>query len=132
VGKAKISEIVLPQTDDPNYVSLETVLEHVLGSARHYMRWMCEKLGLLDPTIRRAPELDVIEAEVEGYLAHLIDRWRLPLSEIEEERFDKPEYPSAWGTRYCVDAMLEHAVMHPILHRIQLQELLEEQSLARC
>jgi hypothetical protein len=93
------------------------------------MVWMCEKLELPDPEIRPTPELDVIEVEAESYLAHLIDRWRLPLSEIEEERFDKPEYLSAWGTKYCVDSMLEHAVMHPILHRVQLQELLEEQSL---
>ena len=101
---------------------------HVLGAARHYMRWMCEKLELPDPEIKSTPGLDTIEAEAERYLDHLIDRWRLPLSEIEEERFNKPEYASAWGTRYCIDAMLEHAVVHPILHRVQIEELLEEQA----
>ena len=89
---------------------------------------MCEQLELPDPQIGRTPELHVIQAEAEGYLVHLIDRWRSPLAEIEVERFSRPEYPSAWGTKYCIDAMLEHAVVHPILHRVQLQELLEEQS----
>ena len=126
--KAKASEIGLPETDDPSYVSLETLLGHVLGAARHYIRWMCEKLELPDPEIRKTPELDAIEDEAEGYLGHLIDRWRSPLADVEEKRFHRPEYPSAWRTRYCIDAMLEHAVVHPILHRVQLQELLEEQS----
>lgn len=127
--QAKASEITLPETDHPGYVSLEALLRHVLGSARHYMAWMCEKLELPDPEIRPTPEPDVIEAEADDYLSHLIDRWRTPLSEIEEERFDKPEYVSGWGTRYCIDSMLEHAVMHPILHRVQLLDLLGEQSL---
>lgn len=125
--KAKVSKIVLPQTDDPNYVSMETLLRHVLGAAGSYMIWMCEKLGLPDPEIKPPPKLEIIEAEAEPYLTHLISQWQMPLAEVEEERFHKPEYPSNWGTRYCVDAMLEHAVMHPILHRVQLQELLEEQ-----
>jgi uncharacterized damage-inducible protein DinB len=127
--RAKVAEIALPKTDDSNYVSMETLLKHVLRAAGNYMVWTCEKLELPDPEIKPTPAIDVIEAEAESYVAHLIDRWRLPLAEIEEERFDQPEYVSAWGTRYCVDAMLEHAVMHPILHRVQLEELLEEQSL---
>jgi hypothetical protein len=125
--QAKATEIALPQTDDPNYVSLDMLLRHVLRAARNYMVWMCKNLALPDPEINSAPALDVIEAEAESYLAHLIHQWRLPLAEVEEELFHRPEYPSSWGTKYCIDAMLEHAVMHPILHRVQLEELLEEQ-----
>jgi uncharacterized damage-inducible protein DinB len=128
--QAKAVNITLPQTDDPNYVSLEMLLSHVLRAARSYMVWMCEKLALPNPDINPPPQVEVIETEAGSYLTHLIDRWRLPLVEVEEERFHKPEYPSNWGTRYCVDAMLEHAVMHAILHRVQLEELLEEQDLA--
>lgn len=124
--KAKAANIVLPETDDPSYVSMETLLRHVLGAARSYMVWMCEKLELPDPEIKPPPALEVIEAEAGNYLAHLINQWRMPLAEVDEERFNK-EYLSRWGVRYCVDAMLEHAVMHPILHRVQLEELVEEQ-----
>jgi hypothetical protein len=40
------------------------------------------------------------------------------------EEFSKPVYSSRWGVNYCVDAMLEHAVMHPERHRFQLLELM--------
>ena len=125
--QAQAAGLALPETDDPNYVSLETLLHHVLGAARSYMVWMCNKLALPDPAINPPPPLEVIEDEAAGYLAHLIDRWQLPLAEVGEDQFDRPEYLSNWGTLYCVEAMLEHAVMHAILHRVQLEELLAEQ-----
>ena len=125
---AKAAAIQLPETEDPSYVSMETLLHHLLSAGRSYMVWMCKVLDLPDPQIRETPQAEVIEAEAEGYLAYLIERWRLPLAEVDEDRFWRPEYPSNWGVRYCVDAMLEHAVMHAIQHRVQLEELLEEQS----
>ncbi len=123
---AKAAEVVLPKSENPAYVSLEALLKHVLGCGRHYMVWICEMLELPDPEIKLPPEVDAIEAEAESYLEHLFQQWRTPLAEVSEERFYKPEYTSGWGFNYCIDAMLEHAVMHPILHRFQLEELMEE------
>lgn len=121
--QAHLLEVSLPETEDPDYRSMETLLLHVLRSARGYMMWMCEQLGLPDPKIDPPPTED-IEERVEDYIEHLLDRWRTPLSEIEEDLFARPEYVSTWGIRYCIDAMLEHAVMHPIRHLFQLMELM--------
>ena len=128
--QAKAANIELPETDDPNYVSLEQLLRHVLSAARSYMVWMCEVLSLPDPDIDPPPPLEHVAAEAEAYLSHLAARWRLPLAEVDEKRFEDAVYPSNWGVLYCVDAMLEHAVMHPILHQEQLESLLEEQGQA--
>ncbi len=126
--QAKAIDLVLPETDDPSYVSLEKLLSHVLRADRGYIVWICTQLGLPDPEIELAPELVNIDAQAESYIEHLIERWRMPLADVDEKHFHMKEYESNWGVRYCIDAMLEHAVMHPILHRVQLQELLEEQS----
>jgi hypothetical protein len=114
----------LPRTEDPDYASPEALLAHVLGAARGYMRWMCEVLGLGDPGIEPVPGTGRIGAEADRYLAHVLEAWRAPLAGVPEERFYEPEYPSRWKVKYCVDAMLEHAVMHPIRHRFQLVELM--------
>ena len=45
---------------------------------------------------------------------------------IGDDRLETPEYPSRWQTRYCIDSMLEHAVMHPIRHAFQLEELMHQ------
>jgi hypothetical protein len=121
---ARAAGLRLPEVDDPAYVSLDALLLHVLRAARHYMIWCCEQLQLPDPGIDPAPRVETIEADADGFLAHLLERWASPLAEVPESVFEPQTYPAAWGTPYCVDAMLEHAVMHPLRHERQLQELL--------
>ncbi len=121
---AQAATLELPETDDPDYASLETLLRHVLGCAAGYLVWICEQLELPDPEVRPVPEVDVVEEQAEGYLDHVLRKWREPLAGVPEERFYEPDYESRWGPRYCIDAMLEHAVMHPIRHRFQLEELM--------
>ena len=122
--RAKAADIELPKTQNENYESLETLLRHVLRSAGNYMVWMCEQLGLPDPGIRPAPEPATVEAEAEAYLEHVLERWRLPLAQVPEEKFEDTAYIYYWDIGYTVDALLEHAVMHPIRHTFQLKELL--------
>ena len=127
--QAKAANIKLPETDDENYQSLETLLQHILGAAGSYMVWICSKLELPNPGFRPVPDADKIEVEVQGYLEHLLDRWRLPLVHIDDEQLVFPEYESNGGTHHhCIDIMLQHAVMHPIRHEFQLRELMERQA----
>ena len=121
---AKERRLVLTATDDPDYASMESLLVHVLACARGYMQWICAKLELPDPDIEACPAAVTIEAAADDYVEHVLERWRQPLREIAEDRFGET-FDSAWGQPYCLDAMLEHAVMHPIRHTFQLEELLE-------
>ncbi len=125
--EAKRLNIKLPVTEDEYYKSLNTLLFHILRSARNYMIWNCEKLGLPDPGIKNPPEPEAVEAKADEYLSHLLEKWKTPLAETEEEKFHTPVYTSRWGVDYCIDAMLEHAVMHPIRHEFQLRNLIMEQ-----
>lgn len=125
--EAKAAKITLPKTSDKDYESLETLLHHHLRAARGYMVWMCKQLELVDPAIQDPPNVATIETEAESYLEHLLERWRLPLLNVPEEKFGPETYLSNWGVPHTIDSMLEHAVMHPIRHMFQLRELLEQQ-----
>ena len=125
-NQAQAASVVLPKTADPAYASLETLLHHVLRAARGYMTWMCEVLELPDPEIRTPPEPAALAAEADSYMEHVLEKWRMPLRDVGDDRIYTPEYPSRWQTRYCIDAMLEHAVMHPIRHAFQLEELMRD------
>jgi hypothetical protein len=85
---------------------------------------MCEKLGLPDPDVEPAPPAERVEDEAERYLELLLMRWRVPLQDVEPARFSE-QYTTRWGDTLSIDGMLEHAVMHPVRHRFQLEELLE-------
>jgi uncharacterized damage-inducible protein DinB len=123
---AKAAQVRLPSTQDPNYASLESLLHHALRAAGGYMTWLCEKLGLPDPGIDPAPEASRVEQEADSYIEHLLERWRLPLANVEEARF-QTTHKSRWGEDMSLEGMLEHAVMHPLRHRFQLEELMEAQ-----
>jgi hypothetical protein len=116
--------VVLPATSDPSYASLDMLAHHVLGASRHYVVWTCETLNLNPPRIHPAPQPAEMPAEAERYLEHVLDGWRASLRDITDDQLETPEFPSAWKTRYSIDAMLEHAVMHPVRHTFQLEELM--------
>ena len=125
--QAQAAGVKLPETDDENYRSLETLLEHILRSAKKYMVGIYENLRLPDPSINPVPETSRITAEAAGYLEHVLERWRLPLAGVSDERLEPPPELYEPGMPYWIDAMLEHAVMHPIRHEFQLKELLQKQ-----
>ena len=119
----------LPATDDPDGGSLHALLHHIFRASRGYMTWLCETLGLPDPGIEKAPPPDVVEREADRHLEHLLERWRAPLAGLAEERF-QPIFKARWGADISGESMLEHAVVHPMRHRFQLQELMEAQTTA--
>lgn len=121
---AKAARVALPATADPSYASLDALGHHVLRASRGYVVWICEMLKLPDPEIRPAPDMTVVAEEAESYLEHLLERWREALRDVGDEQLETPEYRSRWQTLYSIDAMLEHAVMHPIRHTFQLEELM--------
>jgi uncharacterized damage-inducible protein DinB len=124
--QAALAGLSLPATSDPNYASLASLLHHVFRASRGYMTWLCEKLALPDPGIDPAPEASAVEREADRYLEHLLESWRKPLAEVEEERFQQI-FKTRWGEDMSCEGMLEHAVMHPVRHRFQLEELMEAQ-----
>lgn len=47
-------------------------------------------------------------------------RWSMPESEIEKVTMGTP-----WGTTYTLEQMLEHAIVHILRHRRQIERLLK-------
>jgi len=124
--QAKEKNIKLPETTDTDYESLETILFHVFRASRGYINWICDKLDLPDPGIDSPPALEEIEQKADSYLEYLVEKWREPLKELDEKVFYDKAYLARWGVEYCIDAMLEHAVMHPVRHEFQLSNLIAD------
>jgi hypothetical protein len=125
--QAKQINLKLPETEDEDYLSLESLLFHVLRASRGYIVWICNKLNLPDPAIDPPPALDEIQIKAPGYVNYLIEKWSLPLVNVPEDLFGGTSYKSNWGDDFCLESMLEHAVLHPIRHQFQLENLIKKQ-----
>ncbi len=123
--KGKALGILVPQTEDPNYESWESILFHVLRASRGYLTWIAEKLELPEPQVGTPPELETINNHADEFLDHLLHVWSKTFVAVPEEKFDSV-FKSRWDIDYCLDGMLEHAVMHPIRHAFQIEEWIQE------
>jgi hypothetical protein len=122
--EAKAAGVTVPEPKGNDYSSLETLLIHVLNWGQKNFCWICENLDVDVPDFKPVPSPENIEAEVESYFAHLKQLWRTPLTEVRGKEFYFKTYTSYWRTEYCMDAMMEHLVLHPMRHRLQLLQLL--------
>ena len=125
---ARARNVSLARTRYPAATSLEDILVHVLHWARDYLVWCCEKLKLPDPECAAVPGAAVVSEESDSYVSHLLARWRQPFREVEDESFYEPQYRTRWGSTLPVEALLEHAVVHPMRHRLQLEELMGDRA----
>ena len=123
--KAKEVGVTLPPTKNPDYESFDQILHHVVFRARDIMLWICKSLELPEPPFDPVPGAAELEHRVDGYLDRLLLQMRTPLTGVPGRDFYFKTYTSAWRTDYCLDAMLEHLVIHPMRHRFQLEELMQ-------
>jgi uncharacterized damage-inducible protein DinB len=122
---AKARGVTLPATEDPDYASLDHLLRHILRAGRGYLTWTCEVLGRAEPGVPTVPEIDHVETEADSFLEVVLAAWRTHLTGLTDEIADGgTAYLSRWNHPYTIDAMLEHAVVHPMRHRLQLEELI--------
>ena len=109
---------------DADYESAERLVTHVQGAARGYLTWIREVLGdpITDLEIVRDPA--IVVPRLDAYLAETLDAWPRHLARLVDAQLAPAAYKSRWGEMFTIDQMLEHAVVHPMRHRIQLERLL--------
>jgi hypothetical protein len=110
---------------DPDYQSAEHLVTHVQRAARGYLTWIREVLGqpIEDLPLTRDPA--AIVPRLDAYMAETLAAWRRYLAPLEDSQLSPKQYLSRWGEPHTIEQMLEHAVVHPMRHRAQLQRILD-------
>ena len=121
----KESRVAMPEAHgDPDYESAERLVTHVQGAARGYLTWIRDVLGdpITDLEVIRDPA--IVVPRLDAYLEETLDAWGRHLAPLVDAQLAPDQYKTRWGEMFTVDQMLEHAVVHPMRHRIQLERLL--------
>ena len=108
---------------DANYESPERLVAHVQGAARSYLLWIWE---VLEPPIEGLPltrDAGVIVPRLDAFMAETLDGWRRHLAALEDDQLSPRQFLSRWGEPHTIEQMLEHAVVHPMRHRRQLERI---------
>ena len=116
------------QTSDPDCRSIQTILTHVVNSGFGYTVYIENHLG--EKTVR--PEklnLDTPPQYIErlwamfGYCVAFFKKH--PTIELEEMDNSK-KILTNWGQRFDIDQLMEHAIVHILRHRRQIENFLKK------
>ena len=118
------------ETEDEDCRTIQTVMRHVIRAGYGYAADIRTALG--NPTQRRKIELparsDVARLlrEVIAHTDETFDgKWLMDYKEQTQVQMDVP-----WGVRYDLEQLLEHAIVHVLRHRRQIERFLSESQFA--
>lgn len=118
------TRIVDPHTKDEDCRSVQTMMAHVIGAGYGYASYIRKALSM--PFERRPRELVSRTDALTGldamlvYTSETLDgRW-----EMTDEEIQATLIRSRWGSIYDLEQMLEHAIVHILRHRRQIERLL--------
>jgi len=125
ISDEEYKKIFDAKTKDEDCRSIQTIMGHVVGSGYSYADSIRKVFGIPSarPKIEPFPRMEAIEG-LEKMLAYtaetLEDKWDTP-----EEDIHKINVASSWGQPYTLEQILEHAIVHILRHRRQVERFLQ-------
>ncbi len=114
------------QTQDAACRSIQTIVQHVIAAGYGYSLYIREALSIPAerptnrPPFSRTDSLLRLAEMMEHSVATLEGRWQMSDAEMEAVRIH-----SRWGVVYDLEQMLEHAIVHILRHRRQIERFLQ-------
>jgi uncharacterized damage-inducible protein DinB len=116
--------VVDSQTKDEACRSVQTIMSHVVKAIYGYADYIREQFSIASarPQLKllsRRESLEQLEAALLYTAQTLEGRW-----EMSDEEISATVINSSWGAVYDVEHMLEHAIVHILRHRRQIEKFI--------
>ncbi|MFI5171936.1 MAG: DinB family protein [Chitinophagales bacterium] len=118
--------VVDPFTKDPNCTSVQTVLSHVISAGFNYAIRI-KKLRGIEMPLRQ----HIYHTKISDYQNDIRALFDFTLQTFEhikdnelEEYDNSKKMPTEWGQSYDIEQMMEHAIVHILRHRRQLEKFI--------
>jgi uncharacterized damage-inducible protein DinB len=108
--------------------SIQKIMTHVVGSAYSYANKIRTAIGV-EATVS-FPDSDLPLAEVIPALHQALDYMAASFEgkwTMSEDDLDSITMPTPWNVVYSIDQMMEHAIVHILRHRRQIERILSSQ-----
>ena len=111
---------------DESYESRERLVGHVLMAARGYMTRIGEWVGRPVTDVDASQDPRDVASRLAAFADDVLAGYRRHMALVTTEELEPQTHRTRWGDLMSVENLLEHAVVHPMRHRIQLERLLEK------
>ena len=124
-GRYVASSLPLPEArGDESYTSHDRLGGHVLLAARNYLTRIGEWVGRPVTDVDACQDPGEALGRAEAFAADVLAAYRRHLAEVTTEELEAQVHRTRWGELMSVENLLEHAVVHPMRHRLQLERIL--------
>jgi uncharacterized damage-inducible protein DinB len=120
----EFARIIDSQTRDEDCRSVQTIMSHVLRAGYGYADYIREQLSIASTCpqpklLSQQASLKQLEAVLRYTIETLEGRW-----EMNSEEISGIAIKSRWGAAYDVEGLLEHAIVHILRHRRQIEKFI--------
>ncbi len=120
----EFERVVDSQTKDEDCRSVQTIMSHVVRAGYGYADYIREQLSVASTRPRpallsRRESLEQLEAALRYTVETLEGRW-----EMSDEEISGININTRWGAVYDLEGMLEHAIVHILRHRRQIEKFI--------
>ena len=120
------SDLPMPEAHgDESYENRERLAGHVLMAARGYLTRIGEWVGRPVSDVDASQDPYEIVRRTSEFADEVLGAYRRHLALVSNEELEQQVHRTRWGELMSVENLLEHAVVHPMRHRIQLERILE-------
>ena len=118
--------IINSETKDPDYISIQTIMNHVVRSGYTYSNYLRKQVGNSLTKRKENYESNTPQAactELENMFVYTVEtlqnKWDLNFDDMI-----KNIIKTKWGQNYDFEQLLEHAIVHILGHRRQIEKFL--------
>lgn len=117
-------KIVDPDTKDEDCRSVQTIMNHVVRAGYGYSNYLRKEFGInSDNPVYQINDADEAISHFERMLEYTVQtlegKWEMP-----EEEITNIKIVTRWGTTLHMETLLEHAIVHILRHRRQIERFL--------
>lgn len=128
ISSEELTTIVDKETKNADCRSIQTILSHVIRAGYSYSVFVRNHMG---ETAERPAKIKL--ASIDKYILSLKEMFqynlemfeKYPNIKLEEYDADK-KFLTSWGQLYDVEQIYEHAIVHILRHRRQIERFLQK------
>lgn len=126
IPNEEFARVVDSQTKDEDCRSVQTIMSHVVGAAYSYADYIRELFSVASSRpshklLSRRESLEQLGAAL-AYTAQTLEgRWGM-----SEKEITGTVIKSSWGVVYDMEQLLEHAIVHVLRHRRQIEKFIRQ------
>ena len=124
IPESDFGKVFDPDTKDGDCRSVQTIVSHVINSGYGYANYIRDWYSIpIKSPARRLFSGDEFIKEMNKMLDYTCEtlegKWK-----ISEEEIMKIKIKSRWGPEYDIEQLLEHAIVHILRHRRQIEKII--------